>query len=68
MSTTTPKRPRYPTQKVQNSRLATRPSTKYARCGKPTCSGSSRFTRQCCRSFASRRTHASSMCRARSDR
>ena len=43
---------------------ATRPSMKYAPSGRPTCSVSSPFTRRCCRCCASRRTPASSTCRA----
>ena len=57
-----------PGVRQDNPRRATRPSMKYARCGRPTCSASSPFTRRCCRSCASRRTPASSTCRAPSAR
>ena len=39
-------------------------SMRCARCGRPTCSASSPFTRRCCRSCANRRRDASSTCRA----
>ena len=49
---------------AKTSSRATRRSTKYEQCGKPTYSASWPFTRRCCRFFVTRRMPVSSMCQA----
>ena len=53
---------------AQISRASNACLDEVARCGRPTCSAYSPFTRRCCRCYASRRMPASSMCPAPSAR